>query len=1485
MDSKSKAANNTASIASAARRSNHADAPTALTSVTVGSRPRFELPWLVLAALLLGTLVAAYKSDQRADAAAARRFQEITRAAELSLQHDIQANRDMLESAAAFVSVLPNATIDARTWTNFFKRLSANGENNHSLMRVDYVPHSAMATDTSNASPAAARLSYRFKELSNEASAGASLATNPAVARAIADSGKQAGFAVSKPLQFVGKNGEASVAIALVQTIMPTQRPSNVVTNGTNQISPTETSANPSAQTSETSDVSGHLVGFVELGGILAKVTQAEGARITATLADEAAPASKVVSTANAQFSAVVGGDSPQEPWKIRFTSTPKLDDELKDSSSKFILLVGIIASILLAGLIWLLTRLRQQAESLSESMTARLRDQMKLNEDIIEFNPSPIYRKDTDGRFIAVNRAWEQLSGYRRADILGKRNSEIQTTELATENDAADRKLYEVEGGYDVSERFVTNAEGKKFETMVAKQLVRRADGTVDGLIGTITDLSPVRRLEREIALQREQLDLVISASQQGIWDVELREGGNAYFSSAFRDILGYASGGFPTPYRWETNIHPDDQAAFAAEQIRHFKGKTPFFDIEARASRRDGSYVWVRVRAIARRNQDGRAVRFVGSIVDISDRKDAEKMLIEGSSRIAEAAKAKEAFLATMSHEIRTPLNGVLGMAALLADTPLNEEQHDYIRLIRASGDTLLNLINDVLDFSKIEAGHMTLESVAVEVIALIEETFEIVAEKAREKRIALIYDVRDDVPFYILGDATRLRQILLNLLSNAIKFTEGGEVKLSLSAQRNQAGKILLEGRVSDTGVGISEEQIVKLFSPFTQADASTTRKYGGTGLGLAIVKRLTEAMQGHVRVESILGEGATFIFTIETQQARGPLRPYMQREVFDFLGKRLLVVDHVAARREIRHYRYKRWGFDVIAVGPDDAAATLRAKPGIDIVITEFAQHSYEAEKFQEALAANDNARLAQRDKRIISLLLSGMTRTDLARQNIIPVIRHDFFLVRPVNVAKLFDALMRAVLGELGVDKSSRPYSPISERTDPVDAMMITSPSNALPALSRVPATYQPQPVTTAATSVNNAAAGLAVNVNGQNIAGRNATDHQQVLIETNSGATTSGNTARGNKASTTRSYKVLVAEDNEVNQRVIGGMLKNLGHHITIVGDGQAAVNTAIADYFDVILMDIQMPVLDGAAAMREIRAYFALAEGRGCPPIVAMTAHALAGDRETYLADGMDDYLSKPIRSAEVAAVLERTAGQLPQALDTTLDARLTSKPVLANIKPPALSATITAPPEASYPAASSMAATPIAPPSPVKTAVKTAAKTAAFARSELATRIDQLPLLDIEQLEDLRYLPATPGATGDAADPVGGLIRLFQSKAVERMDIIENCLANREWKALSEVAHSLRGASASMGFPRVAALCKDLELASRQLAEANAAAADGSAQTNANASATKSPKLASQSELDEIFELTRYYYNQADAALREWLATPASTSTPPGE
>ena len=1417
---------------------------------------RLEMPWVILLAMLVGTFVAAYKSEQAADAAASKRFHETAQSAYVDLQHELEATQDLLESTSAFVSMMSNAGIDANSWSNFFNARSArsskpdhgdNAGSRHGLIRVDHIPSSRVLAGSELTAATTPRLSSLFGPNSVAIAAQTNLENIPAVALAIAEASKRSGVVLTVPLNIAPAAGEKIVAMVLAanaqnydEKISADKTPAN----RKNDVALSAVDAPPLS----TVRAPGSIVGLVNLSEILTKTGRAEGNRIGAVLVDETSNPNAAEPSRKPQFSLVIGGMSPQQPLKILVTSTPSFEDELKDSSPRIILMVGIIGAVLLAGFIWLLSRLRQQAESLSESMTARLRDQMKLNEDIIEFNPSPIYRKNVDGQFIAVNRAWEQFFGYRRKDVFGKVNRDIQQVEQVTGSDAADQKLYEIDGGYDVTERVFTNAEGRQLETMVAKRLIRRADGTVDGLIGTITDLSPVRRLEREIAAQREQLDLVISASQQGIWDVELRPGGNTYFSSAFREMLGYTSGGFPAPYLWEANIHPDDQALFAKEQIRHFKGETPFFDIEARALRRDGSYLWVRTRAVARREQDGRAARFVGSIVNVSDRKDAERMLIEGSSRIAEAAKAKESFLATMSHEIRTPLNGVLGMAALLADTPLNEEQHDYIRLIRASGDTLLSLINDVLDFSKIEAGHMSLESVPVELIALIEETFEIVAEKAREKRIALIYDVREDVPFYILGDATRLRQILLNLLSNALKFTESGEIKLTVTAQRNQAGRLRLEGRVQDTGVGISAEQIAKLFMPFTQANASTTRKYGGTGLGLAIVKRLTAAMNGNVRVESVVGEGATFIFNIETQLARGPLRPYMQREVFDFLGKKILIVDSIASRRKIRQTHYTRWGFDAVSACPDDAAATLRAMPGLDIVITDFVQPGVEANEFQAALAANDKLRLVQRAKPIVSLLLSSISRADLARQNCLPAVRHDFFLVRPVSITKLFDALMRAVLDEISNDKSLRPYLASEKATDGRDANAVHAHSTDTK--KSVLATLQ------------------------------TLSPGEAALNQASSPAT--GAAANRVTPTTTRSYNVLVAEDNEVNQQVIGGMLKNLGHRYTMVGDGRAAVDAAKLHHFDVILMDIQMPILDGTAATLEIRTYFADAEmlNKGaCPPIVAMTAHALAGDKEGYLANGMDGYISKPIRSAEVAAVLERTAGQSTpaenEASDTVAIMRVETS---AALRPDPENVTV-ATGSATIPAATSGSTTNSidAPISAEPVLGGSVTKTVLFARSDLATRIDQLPLLDIEQLEDLRYLPAAPGGTAgasaggnDPSDPVGGLIRLFQTKACERMDKIEACLADREWKALSEVAHSLRGSSASMGFPRVAALCKDLELASSQLAKIDIGGDAGNSTGNNNTSGTK---LATQSELDEIFELTRYYYNQADIALREWL------------
>jgi PAS domain S-box-containing protein len=1396
-----------------------------------------EAPWLFLLALLVATGVATYKSHRQTEATKKTRFELITGDSKGAFSKVLHEADELLLSASALIAAIPDS--DPRLWNAFFNARADSTAEPPGLVRVDYVPYAAtreMAATTNSgkttrdtATLSGQRFTRIFSSPADAPPPTLSLDKVPVIAEAVAQAASTQALAISRPTGFSQAPQSPQTMVSVVWAVRP---------------APTEGKISLQRNT----EPLGFLIGLIKLDEVVAAANLREGERVVLTMLDtNGNPLAKASMGSTPAISALTL-DLPIEigkyTWPMRATATESLAKELNDNTPRVILVIGLLGTALLAGLVWLLTRLREQAETLAQTITLKLRDQMKFSEDLIEFNPNPIFRKDAKGRFVSVNRAWEQLSGRSRKDVLSKTNEEFQRPEVAHQNRLADERLYQSPTGFEVSEVFVTNAEGRKFETIIAKQVIRKADSTIDGLIGTITDVSPIKRLEREIAMQREQLDLVISASQQGIWDVELRPDGLEYFSTTFREILGYAAGGFPQRVIWQEHIHPDDIKTFANNMLNHFKGGQPYFDTDSRARRRDGSYVWVRARGVGRRDSSGKVVRFVGSIVDISDRKEAENMLIEGSARITEAARAKEAFLATMSHEIRTPLNGVLGMATLLAESPLNEEQRDYIRLIRGSGDTLLRLINDVLDFSKIESGHMTLEAVPVEVFPLVEEVFEMVAEKAREKRLVMTFDMRDDVPFYVLGDATRLRQILLNLLSNAIKFTERGSIAVTFTAHRNRAGKLELEGRVRDTGIGIPADQLGKLFQPFTQADASTTRKYGGTGLGLAIIKRLSNMMGGDVRAESVEGEGTTFIFTVESQAARGPLRPYMQRDVFDFLGKRLLVVESVPSRHESLKFRFSRWGFDTTVISPEEAASTLMKAVPYDVLMHDCVFPSTEARQLRAALERSDFDRGAKNETALPVILFSSATRNELQNAGREMPVRHDYFLLRPTTLSKTFDALMRAVLGETNIDPTTRPVAlpGAGDATGTFAAASLTVPT--MPLATVVP---------------NDTSIHLSPALDASRSMQKNKTDATRA------------------HANETQPRNILVAEDNEVNQRVIGGMLKSLGHLVTIVDDGRAAVTVATSSAFDIVLMDIQMPELDGVSATRAIRT--ALVD-TSCPPIVAMTAHALAGDREHYLAEGMDDYLSKPIRMSEISAMLERNTARIlthqsnlalspaedgvaPNMLETqSKDSSNIPTPVAVAQAKEVISATLTpkAPPSSKSPISF------LAPPRP----------TAPVPRTQ-AANVEAMPLLDLEQLEDLRYLPASPGGTNSADDPVGGLIRLFQSKAIERIDIMENCLANSEWKTLKDVSHSLRGASASMGFPRVAALCKDLELAAKSRCEADDSHDQGStgkANGKTKERVNASTDLPSQEMLDQTFELIKHHYHEADAALAEWLA-----------
>ena len=1287
---------------------------------------KIELPWLILAALLLSTLLAAFQSSRQLQATNEVRFDEIAQTEKRALIRQFQDVERLLRDALALEAALPNPNQAA--WDTYVRASVQNmmGDAQAIVAVQLYAPATAGSlTTVLTATPGIEKVIDRQ--------------TSPTLLAAI-NSAKSTNAVTLSRLLFAP--GEAPASSHFVAMVAPSYgAPSRIKPIGT------------------TGQSRGVAVAIIDLSVIVSNISKNPVYPVVHELFDgdkRLASASNAFSSklSSAEMSAELPVEFGNRSLRLKISSTPPLEKTLRSDMPRIILIIGIFGTMLLGALVLLLTRLREQAESLATSMTRKLQDQTRFTEDLIEFNPNPIFRKDTDGRFVAVNQAWEQLSGRIRGDILGKTDQELLPVGCNDDSAMLDTQLLASQSGYEANEVFFTNADGKQLETIVAKKILKRADGTVDGMIGTITDVTLIKNLERELARQRERLDLVIRSSQQGIWDIDLLHDGNSYFSDRFREILGYSQIDFPAAFDWRDHAHPEDAPEVHDRVIAHFNGETALFDIECRVRRRDHSYVWVRVRAIAQRDGDARAVRFVGSIADVTDRKIAEVELTEANVRVTEAARAKESFLATMSHEIRTPLNGVLGMASLLSETTLNDEQHDYIRLIRASGDTLLRLIDDVLDFSKIESGRMTFESVAVEIVPVVEEAFELVAEKAREKGLALLFDMSEDVPFYILGDATRLRQILLNLLSNAIKFTENGEIKIELSVRQKADSQLELRGQVSDTGIGIPADRASKLFQPFTQVDASTTRKYGGTGLGLAIVRRLSQLMGGDVYVQSTEGKGSTFIFTVLTSAARGPSKPYMQRDVIDFLHKRLLAVDRNANRRKIQKQRYSLWGFEAVTVAPEDAVMAFNMGPPFDVLLAEIEISHDVTSALQEAIEIDQHNRLDRSAPRLSVVLQSSTSRAELSRKQKSAPLRHDALVMRPAGRGKLFDVLMRAVHHQPNLDIATRPYTPA-----PVsDARFRATPSSS------------------AVVTGSGVDSGLRPDHNRHNVS----------AVKING-----------------RAPRILVAEDNEVNQQVVLGMLKNLGCEADLASDGNIAVQKACAGLYDVIFMDIHMPELDGVKAMQKIRT---LLQADACPPIVAMTAHALPGDREHYLSLGMDDYVSKPIRTGDLKSLFKRLNPKDTGSQPANPETPMPSTPDIAHVS--------------------------------------------------AAPRQVELPILDTEQLEDLRYLPTAKGSGGDGQDPVGGLIRLFQTKANERIEEMERLLATGSWSALAEIAHSLRGSSASMGFPRVAANCKELELGARRK------------------QSEQQPDTPTQEHLDNYFALIKFHYWEADAALRDWLS-----------
>ncbi|MEQ1656326.1 MAG: response regulator, partial [Nitrospira sp.] len=676
----------------------------------------------------------------------------------------------------------------------------------------------------------------------------------------------------------------------------------------------------------------------------------------------------------------------------------------------------------------------------------------------------------------------------------------------------------------------------------------------------------------------------------------------------------------------------------------------------------RKDGIRLTVLLNVTALRNAEGQITSFLGIASDITSLKIVERELITAKEAAESASIAKSQFLANMSHEIRTPMNGVLGLAALLRQTPLSPKQQRLTDTIVRSGNSLLDIINDILDFSKIEAGKLELEHTDFHLRILVDDVLELFAAPAHQKHLELIADIADSVPAFVKGDPARLRQILINLIGNAIKFTAQGEVVVSIVSIADGVDQSVLCFSVKDSGIGITPEALRSIFQPFAQADGSTTRKYGGTGLGLAIAKQLVTFMGGEIWAESQMGSGATFLFTVHLAHSHLSSTGGLDSKQA-LPNQRVLVVDDSPTARLTLDRQLRNWGVTSTVAESGTAAVPLLAN-AVD-----------------EGLPY---------DTVVLDLDMPGMNGLDTVRA-IHETLQHHHprvILMTPVervDAAEDHTGLITATL------------------TKPV------RPSDLHRALS------------------------------GQAVLVSSSRPHEQE-----------------NRTLATPHGSILLAEDNAVNQEVTLGMLEVLGCTATAVENGRRAIELLASRPFAVILMDCQMPEMDGFEATHAIRRQEQKTGKR--IPIVALTAHALQGDRELCLAAGMDDYLSKPFTIEQLKAVLSRW---LPSATPP----------------PPTNSSSVeSAPPPTSAPQYSE---------SPV----------------------------DPKSWESITSLQR-PGQP----DLLAKVIGLYLKDSQGLVDKILAATAGKDFASLRDTAHSLKSRSATLGAWQVADLCKQLEAGARE-------------------------------------------------------------------
>ncbi|MBI5801497.1 MAG: PAS domain S-box protein [Verrucomicrobia bacterium] len=818
------------------------------------------------------------------------------------------------------------------------------------------------------------------------------------------------------------------------------------------------------------------------------------------------------------------------------------------------------------------------------KKIEAALRESEFLYHSLVDNLPQNVFRKDIGGRVTFVNQRYCQEMGKTREEVIGKTDFDLFPANLAEKYQRDDQRIIESRKPFETVEAHFTPERGKTYVQVVKTPLFDR-DGNALGIQGIFWDVTERKRIEEQLAAERDLLRALLDNVPDRIYfkDTESRF---LQCSMAMAKRLGLKDAA-EVVGKTDFDFHaPELAREFFADEQRILLTGTPLINKIERQLAIDGSEIWASVTKVPLRNRAGFITGIIGISRDITDIKRVERELQQARDTALESTRLKSQFLAAMSHEIRTPMNGVVGMIELLLDTDLAPQQREFAETVFSSAHALLHIINDILDFSKIEAGKLTLETTDFDLRETVERSAELLAHRAQAKNLEVISWMAPDVAAHLRGDPVRIQQILVNLIGNAVKFTERGEVVLRVLKESETDTHLSVKFSVEDTGIGIATEAQAKIFQAFTQADGSTTRKYGGTGLGLSISRQLVELMGGRLELRSTLGEGSTFWFTVTLEKQPG--QTARDASASRLTGARLLVVTENAHLRHAFASMANHLGMSCAGVRSSDEA--LHALRDAAASVTPF-----DAAMLDIKLAGSDGLTLAQNIKaesditgtKLILLTPLGQ-RLDA---EIMRLAGLSGSLLKPVRLSRLEECLLRVLTHD--------------DRT-------LSMPSPAETAFlhrSQVP-------------------------------------------------------------PGETRPLRILLVEDNTVNQRVALLQLRKLGYVPDTALNGEQAVTAVQTQPYDVVLMDCHMPVMDGYTATQRIRDW----EQQNNRPrlrILAMTADAGRGDAEHCYAAGMDDFITKPVHLPELNAALER--------VNTTASAAATGSPELpASTLPPTDEATL---------------------------------------------------------------------------------------------------------------------------------------------------------------------------------------------------------------